>query len=184
MYVFGFAWYRGWDTRDLLQQFHAIFGGSTGETRACHDILMETSRVTSRLGSVKVCFVIMINLIPSVCQWYFTIRSGWFPLYPTALTDTHSMSVLTFWLVFCHFVLLMFLSSTNILHLVGMYIFYAVIQFLYLILQFHVCIYAKYCYVWSDDCSYATFVSNTWKCFPISWMRITFMVSSLVGCSM
>jgi len=130
MPVFGFAWYRGWDRRDLLQQFHAIFGGNNGETRACHDNFKETSRVTFWLSSVKVCFVIVINLIPSVCQWYFTIFSGWFPLYPTALTDTHSMSVLPFWLVFCHFVLLMFLSSTYILHLVGMYVFYAVIQFL------------------------------------------------------
>lgn len=177
MPVFGFAWYRGWDSRDLLQQFHAIFGGNTGETRACHDNLKETSRVTFRLGSVKAYFVIMINLIPSVCQWYFTIFSGWFPLYPTALTVTHSMSVLPFWLVFCHFVLLMFLSSTYILHLVGMYIFYAVIQFLCLNLQFHVCMHAKYCCVWSDSCSYATFVSNTWKCFLITWMHITFLVS-------
>jgi len=131
MSVFGFAWYRGWDSRNLLQQFHAVFGGNTGDTRACHDHMKETFRVTSQLGSVKLCFVIMINFIPSVCQWYFTILSGWFPLYPTALTDTHSTSVLPFWLLFCHFVLLMFLSSTCILHLVGMYIFYAVFQFLW-----------------------------------------------------
>lgn len=144
---------------------------------------METSRVTSRLGSVKVCFVIMINFIPSVCQWYFTILNGWFRLYPAALTGTRSMSVLSFWLLFCHFVLLMFLSSTYILHLVGGYIFYAVIQFLYLILQLHVCVHAKYCCVWSDGCSYVTFFSSTWKFFLMSWMHITFMVYWLVGCS-
>ena len=44
---------------------------------------------------------VMINFIPSVCQWYYSILTGWFPLYPTALTDPHSMSVLPFLCYLC-----------------------------------------------------------------------------------